>query len=285
MDPAVLQQAQNIAVGLFVVLLMLSVGLDLSLERILGVLKRPRALLIGMAGQYLLVPPVALLLARALGLPPAATAGLVLCAVAPGGPMGAYLALQARGDVALAASLVLLSNVLNTAFIPLGLDLARVLIGPTDGSYLWPMARTILLFQVLPLTAGIGLRRAAPERAATLQRGSARLANAILVVVAVAVVATQARRFLDAGLQTLLAVEGTVLFAMAVGWLLSPRGRPTRIALACTGVIHSVSACVLLASAWFPDPATLLTVFAYSGSMFTTGVVAARIMARNRAAG
>ncbi|RME24502.1 MAG: hypothetical protein D6798_11115 [Deltaproteobacteria bacterium] len=280
MDPATAQQAQTIAVSVFVVLLMLSVGLDLSLPALARVVRRPGGLVAGIAGQYVVVPPVALAIAHGLGLPPAPTAGLVLCAVAPGGPMGAYLALQARGDVALAAALVLVCNLLNTVFVPFGLDLAGVHTGPTDGDYLWPMARMILLFQVLPLSAGVVVRRLAPDRALRLQRGCARLANLILVVVAVVVVSTQLPRFLDAGMQTLLAVEGTVLTAMATGWLLAPRRRPARIALACTGVIHSVSACVLLASAWFPDPATLLTVFAYSGMMFTTGVVAARWMRR-----
>ncbi len=280
MDPAQQQLVQNAAVGLFVVLLMTSVGLDLSLGRILACLRRPATLLVGLAGQYLLVPLAALLLARGLGLGTAATAGLLLCSVAPGGPMGAYLALRARGDVALAASLVLVSNVLNTLFIPVGLDLLGVAVQAGDSGHVWPMARTILFYQLLPLSAGIVIRRFQPDLALKLQRWLSNAANTLLVLVAIGVLVTEAGRFLAVGLRTLAAVQLTVLAALAVGWFLAPRDRPVRIALAASGSIHSVSACVLLASTWFEDPATLLTVFAYSGSMFITGVIASELMLR-----
>lgn len=280
MTPARLQLLQSVAVGTFVVLLMLSVGLDLSLDRILATLRRPAALLAGLAVQYLLVPLVAWAAASGLALGEAERAGLLLCAVAPGGPMGAFLALQARGDVALGAAVVLVSNVLNTLMIPIGLDLLGVAVGPSDEGHVWPMARTILLFQLLPLTVGLLIHRSWPQGARHLQRWTAGLANGLLLVFGVAVAATQWPQLSQVDPRAVLAVELTVLAAFMLGGLLSPPGRATRVALATTGVIHSVSACVLLASTWFSDPMTLLVVFAYSGCMFATGVIATRLLAR-----
>lgn len=275
-----MQTVQDAVVGVFVVLLMLSVGLDLSLSALGGVLRRPLSIGSGLVVGYVVVPAIALGASHAFGLPPAARAGLLLCAVAPGGPMGAFLALQGRGDVALAASLVLLFNVLNTVLVPLGLGLLGADPGELGPDQLFAMARTILLFQVLPLTVGLFVHRAAPAQARRLQKLSSTAANALLIVFAVAMIALQAERFLAVGLRAVLAVVVTVLGALAAGWLFAPRDLPQRTALTTVSAIHSVSLCVLLASTWFPDPATLLTVFAYSAVMFPVGVVAARVLAR-----
>lgn len=276
------QQLQNLAVSAFVVLLMVSVGLDLSLDRVVGCIRRPLGLLSGLLVQYLLVPAVAVALAAALDLQPAARAGLLLCAVAPGGPMGAFLALQAGGDVALAAAVVILANVLNTVLVPVGLEVLGVPVGPMDQAHILPMAQTIVLYQVLPLVFGLVLRRVLPDQAARLQRATAFVANALLLVFSVAIVVAQGSHLLEAGVGAILAVEGTVLASFLLGWLVSPPDREARVALATTGVIHSTSACVLLASTWFPDPGTLLVVFVYSGCMFVTGMAGTRLLARTR---
>jgi len=274
-EPATLQLAQTVFVGAFVVLLMFSVGLDLSLDSLAHTVRRPLGLLAGALTGYALVPLAGALAASVLDLSAPARAGLMLCAVAPGGPMGAYLALRAQGDVALAAALVLLFNVANTVLIPIGLNIFGVAVDFEGGGYIWPMARTIVLFQILPMAAGLLLHRHWPDQSARLQRVSSTAANVLLAVVGVAVVVLQGQRFVQAGLATILAVEGTVLLSLGLGWLVSPRGRDRRVALAMVGVIHSSSACVLLASTWFKDPTTLLTVLTWAGCMFVTGVVAA----------
>lgn len=284
MTPEQFQLVQTVAVGSFVVLLMLSVGLDLSLDRVFASLRRPQGLLAGLGVQYLLVPLVAAAAAAGLELSAAARAGLLLCAVAPGGPMGAFLAMQARGDVALAAALVLVFNVLNTLLIPVGLDLLQVPVGHADGGYVWPMAKTIVLYQLLPLAVGLVVHRASPAHALRLQKWTSGLANALLLVFGIAVAVTQWEALSRVEPLAVLAVEITVLSALLLGGALSPRDPKVRIALATTGSIHSVSACVLLASTWFEDPGTLLVVFAYSGCMFTTGVVATRLIIRRQAA-
>lgn len=285
MDPATLQLVQTVVVGLFVVLLMFSVGLDLSLDRLSDTIRKPLGLLAGAVTGYVLVPLVAVGLAAALDLSPAVRAGLVLCAVAPGGPMGAYLVLAARGNVALAAALVLLFNIANTVLIPIGLDIFAVPVSATGNGHILAMARTIVLFQVLPLSAGLLVHRCAPAHSRRLQVLSSRAANTLLAVLGVAVVVLEGRRFIEAGLVTVLAVEGAILASLALGWLVSPRDRGTRVALSLVGVNHSTSACILLASTWFDDPATLLTVFIWAGCMFVTGIGAARLLARRHPAG
>lgn len=275
---------QTVAVGAFVVLLMLSVGLDLSPGSIGQTFRRPRALLYGALAGYLMVPAWMLLLARVLAVEPGVRAGLLLCALAPGGPMGAYLTLVARGNVALAAALVLIFNLANTVAIPLGLGLLRVDGLDAGFDHLGEMALTILLNQILPLGVGMHLRMRSPARAARLQAACARAANALLLVVGLGVLLSQGRRVLEVDPRALLAVLLGVAGSWALGWLLAPAVRADRIALAHVGVVHATSTCILLATTWFHDPRVVLTVFAWSGTMFLFGLVSARLFAWRGAA-
>lgn len=275
--------AQNIVVGAFVVLLMLSVGLDLSVDSVLGTIRQPLSLGAGVLTGYILVPLLALTVAALAEVGAGVRAGLLLCAFAPGGPMGAYLTWLARGNVPLAATMVLFFNAANTVLIPVGLSLAGVAGVGGGFEHLGEMATTILLYQILPLVAGMAFRRVAPGRAAKLQRLFASLANLLLVLVGGGVVLFQGGRFLEAGPRAVLAVLSCVLGSLLIGWFCSPRRRADRVALACVGVIHSTSACILLATTWFKDPLVLLTVVLWSGTMFVVGVVAARLMRRGSA--
>lgn len=273
-------QVQNIAVGAFVVLLMLSVGLDLSVEGVVQTVRRPAGLLLGALSGYVLVPLLALVLAAVLHVEPAVRTGLLLCAFAPGGPMGAYLTWMARGNVPLAAACVLIFSAGNTVLIPLGLGLAGVA-GVDDGfDHLGEMTLTIVVYQIVPLAVGMVMRRAAPPLAMRLQRLFSGAANLLLLVVGAGVVLTQFGRFLEAGPRAVLAVLGCVLGSLVIGALVAPARREDRVALGCIGVIHSTSACILLATTWFKEPLVVLTVLLWSGVMFVVGLVAARLFRR-----
>lgn len=66
-------------------LLMFDLGLSLEFKDFYMVVKRPRAMLAGMLGQLVLLPVLAYLLVRMLGLEPAIAIGVMLIACCPGG--------------------------------------------------------------------------------------------------------------------------------------------------------------------------------------------------------
>ena len=67
------------------VVLMFLLGTDLNSKAFANVAKRPSAVLIGMAGQIILLPLIAFVIAWALELPAIYFMGLLLVACCPGG--------------------------------------------------------------------------------------------------------------------------------------------------------------------------------------------------------
>ena len=91
------QIVQEIAVGLFVLVMMLSVGLDLRIRQVFAVFRFPRLLILGLLINYVVVPSIGVGVIKALNIEPIYAIGLLLV-VATGGPMGALLTQKVRGN-------------------------------------------------------------------------------------------------------------------------------------------------------------------------------------------
>jgi BASS family bile acid:Na+ symporter len=152
-------------------IVMIGLGLHLQMADFRRVLLTPKAVLIALATQMLLLPPVAFGLAIGLGLPPELGMGLVLLAASPGGVTANLFSHLARGDVALNVSLTALNSFLCLLTLPFWVWLGLSLLIGSDGS-VPPPTRKIIEVGVLvitPVLIGMGLRHWRPQLADRLE--------------------------------------------------------------------------------------------------------------------
>ena len=148
-------------------LLMFDLGLTLKIEDFLLVFKRPKAVLVGLAGQILVLPAVAAALAEGLSLPALFYIGLVLVACSPGGSSSNVFSMLAKGDVALSVSLTALSSVVTLFTIPVILGWVTAHVGEASGISL-PVGNLLIqniLTMLVPIVAGITVRKCFPHAA------------------------------------------------------------------------------------------------------------------------
>ena len=100
------------------IVLMFMLGLDLNLKAFQDIAKNPKAVLLGMVGQIVVLPLAAFALAWVLRLPPVYFMGLVLIACCPGGSSSNVFSLLAKGDVALSVTLTALSSLITLFTLP-----------------------------------------------------------------------------------------------------------------------------------------------------------------------
>jgi len=278
-------QIQEIAVGVFVIFMMMTVGLDLTMNRVLAVFRHPRALLKGLGINYLLVPAVALSLVHLMDIPPLWAAGLLVGAMAPGGPVGAVLSQHAHGNVALAVSLTVVLNTLNTLVTPL-MVWATEAMPVEDGSTLpvLGMIRTIVLFQIIPLSVAMVWRSRWTESAKKVHRILDRATKLVLALAVLGLLLGNLDKIGTLHLPTGLAIFVCTVVGLAAGWATGGAEPETRISLCLTAGIRSMSVALLLVTAWFPEPETITATLAYSGIMFTTTWALTQFMVRRRSA-
>lgn len=93
-------------------------GCKVEVEVLRGLLKSPVPLLLGVVGQFLVMPLYAYCVSRLASLPKALSLGLVITCSAPGGGGGYLYSLLLGGDVTLAISMTLVSTVVAAAAMP-----------------------------------------------------------------------------------------------------------------------------------------------------------------------
>ena len=91
-------------------LIMLGLGMSLTIQDFLRVIKIPKDFLVGFICQLILLPIVALIIILLLNPIPEIAVGLMLIACAPGGVTSNVLTKFAQGDVALSISLTAITS-------------------------------------------------------------------------------------------------------------------------------------------------------------------------------
>jgi BASS family bile acid:Na+ symporter len=272
-DPT--SNTSEILVGVFVILMMLNIGIDLTIEKIRAVFREPKLLAIGLGLNYILVPAVFYGLVIAFEVDGMWAVGLLFVAVAPGGPVASVMVQNARGHLALAVSLIVVMNLLNTVLTPIGIWLMDAMpASDGDEQVVIGMIKTILMFQVTPLAAAMGFRHVWPDRAIRLQPMIERGAKLLLIVVAIGVLATEIQGLKNLPWGLIAAVNIGVPISIAASWWLTPGNTTDKIAISLSTPYRSISVVLLLLAAWVRDGDAILAAMAYSGTMMWMCLVA-----------
>jgi BASS family bile acid:Na+ symporter len=99
-------------------LIMLGLGMGLTVQDFIRVIKVPKDFLVGFICQLILLPIVAFLLIKLLNTPAELAIGVMLIAAAPGGVTSNVLTKFAKGDVALSISLTAIISLISIVSVP-----------------------------------------------------------------------------------------------------------------------------------------------------------------------
>lgn len=119
--------------------IMLGLGLSLTVDDFKRVVRHPKAVVVGLSCQMVLLPIACVLICKLFGLPPEIAVGFMLLAASPGGATANLFSHLARGDVALSISLTAVNSVLSLLTMPLLVN--------------WSMAHFLGREQMIPLQA------------------------------------------------------------------------------------------------------------------------------------
>ncbi|XP_010599381.1 P3 protein isoform X2 [Loxodonta africana] len=141
-----------------------SFGCKVELEVLKGFLHSPQPMLLGLLGQFLVMPFYAFLMAKVFMLPKALALGLIITCSSPGGG-GSYLfSLLLGGDVTLAISMTFISTVAATGFLPLSSAIYSHLLSIHETLHV-PISKILgtLLFIAIPIAAGVVIKSKLPR--------------------------------------------------------------------------------------------------------------------------
>jgi BASS family bile acid:Na+ symporter len=167
--------------GLFVInaaigLMMLGVALELKLDDFKRIFVAPKAPMIGLGAQFILLPAFTYLLTLILHPPPSIALGMILVAACPGGNLSNIITFLARGNCAVSVSMTAVSTAAAIFMTPFNLAFWGSLNSQTDqilkAVRLSPYDVFVNIFIILgiPLILGLFLSRAFPSLVAKARK-------------------------------------------------------------------------------------------------------------------
>lgn len=139
-------------------IIMFGMGLTLSVDDFREVVKRPVDVTIGVLGQFLIMPLLAVLLTRIIPMPPEVAAGVILVGCCPGGTSSNVMTYLSKGDVALSVACTSVTTLAAPLVTPFLVWLFASQFLPVDG---WAMFLSIVKVVLVPLALGAALQKLA----------------------------------------------------------------------------------------------------------------------------
>ncbi len=206
----------DIGVVCVTVLMMGAVGMELEARHLRDVARRKGTLVLILLAQAVVLPVLGFGLTRAMALPPHISAGILLLAACPVGDIANVYTLLARANVALSVTVNALSILLSVVTMAVAFEAYDQLLGE-HFVFAIPTPRLLvrlMLMLVLPVLAGISLRRVTPGFAETHAKAVHRASLAGIAFLLVYVIVMQRVRLAAEWQQT--AVAGAVFMAVAL---------------------------------------------------------------------
>ena len=212
------------ALNAIIGLVMFGVALDLKVADFKAVLTMPKPVIIGMVGQFILLPAFTFLLVLVIRPAPSIALGMMLVAACPGGNISNFLTHYARGNTALSITMTALSTAVAIVMTPLNLALWAGLYEPTAAILkavaLDPldMLLAVALLLGLPMAAGMLIGHRFPRLVARVQRPVRAASLVIFGLFVVGALAANWRHFVDWVGVVVIAVFLHNALAIASGW-------------------------------------------------------------------
>jgi len=163
-------------INIAIAVMMLGVAIDLKLDDFKRIARAPKAPLIGLFAQFVLLPALTFVLTLILRPHPSMALGMILVAACPGGNLSNVMTYLAKGNTAVSISMTAVSTIVAIVMTPLNLAfwggrqpatasiLRRGSLSPVD------LLVTVFLILGIPLVAGVVLARVFPKLADRVRR-------------------------------------------------------------------------------------------------------------------
>lgn len=194
-------------------LIMFSMGTEMSLKDFEGVVKTPKAVIIGLVSHFTIMPLVAVVLAKSFGFPPEIAAGVILIGSVPSGVTSNVLAFIAKANMPLSVTIAAISTLAAPIMTPF---LMKILAGQyVEIDFLKMMIHVVEIILV-PIALGLIINK--------LIRNGVKWLQTIMPIISMTGVLMMLIVIVSSGRDSLLAI-GPLLFLSSmihhsIGYLL-----------------------------------------------------------------
>lgn len=268
----------TVGLPLALAIIMLGLGLHLRVADFKRILTQPKAILVGLVCQVLILPAVCFGLCKAVGLPAGLAVGMLLLAASPGGITANLYSHLFKGDVALNISLTAINSVLAIVTIPLIVNFALSSFMGSQQYIPLQFQKTleVIVLILVPVAIGMLIHARFPAISKRMDK-PVKIASALILALMVVAILSREWPLLVANFQVVgSATLAFNLISIGTGYA---AGRITGLtegqnrAIAFEIGIHNSTLAIYLALAVLKDGSMAIPAAIYSLLMFFTAAV------------
>lgn len=256
-------------------IVMLGLGLSLTIADFKRVIIYPKAVLIGLVCQMLILPILCFLIAKYFGLPSELAVGLMLLSASPGGPTANLYSHLSNGDVALNITLTAVNSLLTLFTLPFIVNLSIDYFLESGQVIPMQFKKVIEVFAIvlIPVALGMLIKSKKPALTLKLDKPVRILSALFLVLIIVAAVMKEKENVATYFQQVGVAALVFNLLSMAAGFfipLLFKLHKKQAIAIGMEIGIHNGTLAIYIALTVIGNSVMSIPPAIYSLIMFFT---------------
>jgi BASS family bile acid:Na+ symporter len=259
--------------------IMFALGLGLTGNDFLRVIKQPRDFFVGTFSQIILLPIIAFILVKLWPISPELAIGVMIIAAAPGGVTSNILTSFARGDVALSISLTAIISLLSVITVPFIILTSLTLIGNSGldlNISLTNMAISMFLIVTVPVIIGMIFRKFASNVAIKFEPIAKKISAVLFVIVLLGAILAEKDNvvsyFAQAGLITLVLNVVMMIVAYYIAQLLAS-GTEQKKCITIECGLQNGTLAIFVATSIFGGGMYVIPAATYSLIMFGTSLI------------
>ena len=228
--------------------LMLAMGINLSLEKMLSLWRKPALLFRALLAVVVLVPLVVVALLKLFNLPPGVTIGLVLLAASPGAPLTTKRTQMAGARFRNSASLQLTLALLAVVITPLTLAIFATLVQSIPEKVtMLEVAKQVTIVQFLPVSLGLLLQKFGANYAVKIAQPLTFIANFLFLVLIILACIVGLPLLSKLWGLPLIAIAIMVIISLGIGHALGGSDEDQRSILAISCIARNVGLALFIA--------------------------------------
>ena len=206
------------------IIIMLGMGLSLVFDDFKRIIIYPKAIVIGLTNQLIILPILGFAIASLFSLRPEISIGIMILAACPGGPTSNLITHLAKGDTALSVSLTALSSFVTILTIPFIVNFALVhFLGEGQVVRLNVLETIIQIFViiVIPVVIGMTIRHFKEGFALRMAKPVRTASGIVIALVIIGIVIKERENFVSYFQQAGLVALALNVATMTVGYFSS----------------------------------------------------------------
>ena len=193
-------------------IVMFGMGITLTFNDFSEVVKHPKSVIVGVVGQFVIMPAIAFALAKLFVLPTDLAIGVILVGACPGGTSSNVMTYLAKGNTALSVACTTISTLLAPLLTPIIFYVLASQWIDIDASAMFASVLKMVLF---PLFLGLVIRALFKKQMAQISQTMPLVSVIAIVLILAAVVAGSKDKIIDSG----LLIFGVVVLHNCLGYL------------------------------------------------------------------